>query len=174
MRICPAALAATIPLAAQVSVLTYQYDVSRAGANRNEAILTRTNVNANQFGKLFSQPVDGQVYGQPLYLPNVNVAGKGVHNVVYVATEHDSVYAFDADGTSDTVSAPLWHVNFLDAAAGVTTVPDTDLGCDQIAPEIGCGPDDAALCDGGPERGRRGREFWRLRPIRGESSGGFL
>ena len=92
-----------------ISVLTYQYDNSRAGANSQESILTPANVNASQFGKLFSQPVDGYLYGQPLYLPGVNIPGKGVHNVVYVATEHDSVYAFDAD----SAMAPLWQVSFL-------------------------------------------------------------
>lgn len=123
------------PVSAQVSVLTYQYDGSRAGANRNETALTASNVNVNQFGKLFSYPVDGYVYGQPLYLPNVNIAGRGLHNVVFVATEHDSVYAFDADGPGGPASAPLWHVSFL--GPGVTSVPAGDTGCDQIVPEIG-------------------------------------
>jgi hypothetical protein len=80
-----------MPLAAQVNVLTYQYDNSRTGMNTNETILTKSNVTASQFGKLFSYPVDGYVYAQPLYVTNVNIPGKGAHNVVYVATEHDSV-----------------------------------------------------------------------------------
>jgi uncharacterized protein (TIGR03437 family) len=126
-----------LPLAAQVNVLTYQYDSSRAGANLKEAVLTPANVNQNQFGKLFSYAVDGSIYGQPLYLGNVNIAGKGAHNVVYVATEHDSVYAFDADNNAGANAAPLWHVSFINAAAGVTTVPASDTGCNQIAPEIG-------------------------------------
>ena len=127
------AIAVALPLAAQVSVLTYQYDVSRAGANLSETILTPGTVNVAQFGKLFSDPVDGYIYAQPLYVPSVNIPGKGLHNVVYVATEHDSVYAFDADGSA----APLWHVSFLGSSAGVTTVPYQDTGCDQIVPEIG-------------------------------------
>lgn len=129
--------AAAGPLVAQVSVLTYQYDLARDGANVAETVLNPANVNVAQFGRLFSQPVDGYVYGQPLYVPNVNIPGMGLHNVVYVVTEHDSVYAFDADGNVDANAAPLWHVSFLNPAAGVTTVPYTDVGCDQIVPEIG-------------------------------------
>jgi hypothetical protein len=74
-----------------VNVLTYQYGNARAGANLAETVLTPANVNANQFGKLFSHAVDGEVYAQPLYVANVTIPGKGVHNVVYVVTEHDSV-----------------------------------------------------------------------------------
>lgn len=124
-------------ISAQVSVLTYQYDNSRAGGNFNEVTLTRANVNAGQFGKVFSHAVDGYVYGQPLYLPNVSIPQKGIHNVVYVATEHDSVYAFDADNGAGPNSAPLWQVSFLDPGGGVTTVPANDTGCDQIVPELG-------------------------------------
>ena len=79
-----------LPVCAQVNVLTYQYDNTRAGANLNETVLNTSNVNATAFGKLFAHSVDGMIYGQPLYLANVTVPGKGMHNVVYVATEHDS------------------------------------------------------------------------------------
>ena len=124
-----------LPLSAQVSVLTYQYDNTRAGANVRETALTKSSVNATQFGKLFAYSVDGYVYGQPLYVPAVSIAGKGIHNVVIVVTEHDSVYAFDADGNTGANAAPLWQVSFL--GPGVTSVPATDTGCDQIVPEIG-------------------------------------
>jgi hypothetical protein len=68
---------AALPLSAQLSVLTYQYDTSRAGANLNESVLTKADVTVNQFGKLFTYPVDGYIYGQPLYLPSVTIPQKG-------------------------------------------------------------------------------------------------
>ena len=114
-------------------VLTQRYDNSRIGLNAQETALAPAHVNQNQFGKLFSLPVDGQVYAQPLYMQNVSING-GVHNVVFVATEHDSVYAFDADGQS---TAPLWQVSLLNPATGVTTVPSQDVESDNISPEIG-------------------------------------
>lgn len=129
--------ALTVPLCAQVNVLTYQYDVSRAGANPSETTLNKANVSATGFGKLFTYPVDGVLYGQPLYVGNVSVPGKGTHNVVYVATEHDSVYAFDADSNSGANSAPLWQTSFVNTANGVSTVPSGDTNCSQIEPEIG-------------------------------------
>jgi uncharacterized protein (TIGR03437 family) len=120
---------------AQTSVLTYQYDNARTGANVREVVLTPSNVNAGSFGKLFAHPVDGVVYAQPLYLGNVTVPGRGTHNLVYVATEHDSVYAFDADNDAGQNGTPLWQVNFL--SSGVTTMPAGDTGCNQIIPEMG-------------------------------------
>jgi uncharacterized protein (TIGR03437 family) len=126
-------LLASLSVSLLVNVLTYQYSNTRSGANLQEAILTPANVNASQFGKLFSLSVDGYLYGQPLYLSGVAIPGKGTHNVVYVATEHDSVYAFDAD----TNMAALWHTNFLDPSSGVTSVPAGDTDCTQIVPEIG-------------------------------------
>jgi len=70
-------------------------------------------INRNGFGKLFSQPVDGQIYAQPLCVPNVAIPGNGTHNVAFVATMHDSVYAFDADTSAGSNAPPLWHVSFI-------------------------------------------------------------
>src|ERR1700722_6210631 len=108
-------------LQAQVGVYTDKYDNYRTGANLNETILTHSNVNSSQFGKLFSVTVDGQIYAQPLYVPNVSIAG-GTHNVVYIATMHDSLYALDADSGTQ-----YWHntygtpVNVADTSAGSDT-----------------------------------------------------
>jgi len=127
---------------AHAQVVTYQYDIARTGQNINETILNPSNVNTNQFGKLFSQPVDGYIYAQPLYLPNVAVPGKGTHNVVFVATEMDSVYAFDADSNTGANSSPLWQASLIDtahgAASGATPVDSsTDIGCTDLVPKIG-------------------------------------
>src|SRR4029077_6818242 len=81
----------------QVDVLTHRYDNARTGANLAETQLNTSNVNAVQFGKLFSYGVDADIYAQPLVVRGVNIVGKGTHNVVYVATNNNSVYAFDAD-----------------------------------------------------------------------------
>jgi len=112
---------------AQVSVLTYHNDIRRTGANHNETMLNTTTVNVKQFGKLFSYPVDADIYTQPLYVPGVSIPGKGAHNVVYVATQNDSVYAFDADTKTGKNALPLWHVNFTNPARGITPVPVTDV-----------------------------------------------
>src|SRR6516165_3663433 len=89
-------------LAPSVNVLSYHNDTSSDGQNLSETILTPANVNTSTFSKLFSSSVDGQVYAQPLYMSGLSIAG-GTHNVVFVATEHDSLYAFDADN-----DALLW------------------------------------------------------------------
>ncbi len=90
------------------SVTTQHYDNSRTGATLSEPVLNTGNVASDQFGKLFTRPVDGHLYAQPLYMPGVTIANRS-HNVIYVATEHNSVYAFDADYPAQ--SAPLWQVN---------------------------------------------------------------
>jgi Bacterial Ig-like domain (group 1) len=97
----------------QVSVVTWHYNNGRTGANDSETLLTPANVSSSSFGLLFSQPVDGFIAGQPLYLPGVNIPGKGTHNVIYVATLHDSVYAFDADSATGENSQPLWVTSIL-------------------------------------------------------------
>lgn len=90
-------------------------------------ILTPHNVNTANFGKLFTRPLDGAVVGQALYLPDVSIPGKGTHNVVYVATMHDSVYAFDADNAKGSNAQPLWHRSFL--INGAVPVPINLQGC---------------------------------------------
>jgi hypothetical protein len=114
-------------------VLTYHNDNLRSGANLQETQLTPSNVNTSNFGLSFTLPVDGYMYAEPLYVPAVDLGAQGTHNIVIVATEHDSVYAFDADAPA----APLWQTSFLNAAEGVTTIPSTDTGCTDLVPEIG-------------------------------------
>lgn len=113
-------------------ITTAQVDNARTGAYLKETTLTPQNVNPQQFGKLFTFRVDGDIYAQPLFVPGVEIPGKGKHDVIYIATEHDSVYAFDAYGNPST---PLWHVNFL--AIGSTTIPERDVQCFFISTEIG-------------------------------------
>ncbi|MGA8768425.1 MAG: Ig-like domain-containing protein, partial [Candidatus Acidiferrales bacterium] len=120
-------------------VFTQHNDIGRTGQNLSETILTPAAVAAPAgFGKKFSQPVDGNIYAQPLYVPNMAISGKGTHNVVFVATENDSVYAFDADANM----AALWHANLVDAAHGAgsgATPTDTsvDNACSDVQPKLG-------------------------------------
>src|SRR5579864_1992797 len=116
-----------------VVVATAQYDNARSGANLLETILTPQNVNASQFGRVASFLVDGDVYAQPLYVPEMEIPGKGLHNVLFVATEKDSVYAFDAEATS---ISPLWHVNFAETG-NISPVSARDVQCPFIQPDVG-------------------------------------
>lgn len=111
-------------------VITYHYDNQRTGQNLNETTLTPANVNSTKFGKLGEFAVDGKVDAQPLYLSNVNTS-QGKKNVLYVATEHDSVYAFDAGSAG--AGNPIWKVSLL----GTGESPSDDHGCFQVTPEIG-------------------------------------
>jgi Malectin domain len=120
-------------LAPSVNVTTYHNDNGRTGLNDQEKILNLNNVNPTSFGKLFTDPVDGYVYGQPLYLSHVHIHGRLYRDLVFVATEHDSVYAFDADHAGIL----LWHDSFINPQNGVTTVPSSDVNTGDIAPEIG-------------------------------------
>jgi len=94
-----------------VSVLTYHNDLARTGQNLSESVLTKAAVASRRFQQWSWKPVDGYVYAQPQYVPGVNIAGKGTHNVVFIATERDSVYVFDADHNAGTNSNALWHVS---------------------------------------------------------------
>ncbi|MBV9502953.1 MAG: hypothetical protein JO138_26570, partial [Acidobacteriaceae bacterium] len=128
------ALIAACPLWAQLgnpAITTGQYDTDRSSANPNETVLDTANVNVNQFGKLFSWPVDGWIFAQPLYVPGVLING-ATRNVVYVATMNNSIYAFDSDNLSAT---PLWHANFGTAltAPAANGCPDAK----QIGPLLG-------------------------------------
>ena len=122
-----AALTSAAALHGQVSVLTWHNDNARTGQNLQETTLTPANVNPSTFGLLFTIPVDGKVDAQPLYVPALTISG-AQHNVLYVVTEHDSVYAFDADNGTE-----LWQVSML--GAGETT--SDDRSCGQVDPEIG-------------------------------------
>jgi hypothetical protein len=109
------------------SVLTYHNDDARDGANLQELILTPSNVNSSKFGKLLAYPVDGQVYAQPLYVPQLSIAG-GTYDVVFVETQNNSVYAFDADATSSQNAQTFWHINFGNAIS----LCDTGGPCPQV------------------------------------------
>jgi Putative Ig domain len=135
----------TVAVTDLAGVSTYHNNLSRNGANTQEYALTPATVTTSTFGKLFSCTVDGAIYAQPLWVPNLTIAGVK-RNVVFVATQHDSVYAFDAD-SSVTPCAALWHANLLDSAHGAntgeTSVPSTGTvylvgsGGGDIAPEVG-------------------------------------
>jgi uncharacterized protein YjdB len=134
-----ASLAVTLPAATGVNIPTWHVDNNRSGLNAHETSLTPTNVGPSTFGKLFSLPIDGYAYAEPLLMSNITING-AKHNVLYVATENDSVYAFDAD----TKSAPLWQVSLLQSnetpltgatvkpVQGVTSTPVIDPSSNTI------------------------------------------
>ncbi len=130
---------ASIAVTDLAGVLTHHNDLSRDGVNSQEYALTPQTVNTTNFGKLFSCPVDGAIYTQPLWVPSFSIAG-GVHNIILVATQHDSVYAFDADASPCVF---YWQVNLLDAAhggaSGESSITWSDVGyCyGDIYPEVG-------------------------------------
>jgi len=111
-------------------MFTYHADRFRSGVNLQEFALTKSTVKSSTFGKVFKRVVDGQIYAQPLYVANLTIAG-AKHNVVFVATEHSSVYAFEADGRT---TAPFWKRSFINPSSGITTIskPANAL----ISPEI--------------------------------------
>jgi len=128
-----ATLTVNAATASNIDVITYHYDNLRTGQNLNETILTPANVNSAKFGKLGAFTVDGLVDAQPLYLSSVAIPGVGTKNVLYVATEHGTVYAFDADSVNGNTAAFLWKVSVL--GAGETS--SDNRGCGQVSPEIG-------------------------------------
>jgi hypothetical protein len=116
-----------------IDVVTYHYDNMRSGQNLNETILTPTNVNSTTFGKLGAFTVDGLVDAQPLYLSAVAIPTLGTKNVLYVATENDSIYAFDADSVNGNTSTYLWKTSVL----GTGETASDNRGCGQVTPQIG-------------------------------------
>jgi len=116
------------PIAGTTDVLTYHNDNARTGQNLNETVLTSSNVNSTTFGKLAAYTLDGRVDAQPLYVSSVTIPGQGVHNLLIVPTEHNSVYAVDAD--TGTV---IWQTRTLKTGEQ----PSDDRGCGQVSPEIG-------------------------------------
>lgn len=115
------------------AVLTYKNDNQHSGQNPHETILTPNNVKAPLFGRHVSYPVDGQVYAQPLYMPGLTI-NQNTYNVVFVATENDTLYAFDADQIG-VATAPLWKKSFL--GSGESAVSSTTIGCGDLTPSIG-------------------------------------
>lgn len=115
---------------AQDTQVTQRGSASRTGVYDNETFLTPENVNATLFGNLFSYNVDGTVAAQPLYVPNVTISGVGTIDVLYVVTQHDGVYAFNASNGSNQ---PIWYVSLISPANGITSVPISAQGCSNVS-----------------------------------------
>ncbi len=126
-KAAPSPRYAAVPATSADDVLTYHNNAARTGLDPNETLLTPAGVNSSSFGKLFSDSVDGFVYAQPLYVAGVAIPGKGRRNVVYVATENNTIYAFDAD----SAGVPLWQAHLG------TPVPSSAFACGQIVPRVG-------------------------------------
>ncbi len=129
-----ASATATVYVSDYAGMTTYRNDLTGTAQNLDEIALTSATVNTNTFGKLFSCPVDGFLYTQPLYVANFNING-ATHNVIFVATENDTVYAFDADSSACQI---LWQTSFL--ISGATPIPSSDVSagnCMEIVPQIG-------------------------------------
>jgi hypothetical protein len=118
-------------------VTTAQYGNARTGAVTTEATLTPINVNSSTFGKIGTLPVDGDVYAQPLFVPRLDLPNHARHDVLFVATEHGTVYAFDANSRG---TAPLWKTSFIDPTKNVTPLAPREVMCPFIDPEIGITP----------------------------------
>jgi hypothetical protein len=115
--------------------LTWRNDNSRSGVNSQELALSPATVNSGTFGRLFSCPIDGYAYAQPLYVPNLPIPGKGTHNVIFVATEKDSVFAYDAD--SSPCEKPLWQSSLIPAGSQAIAFPTLGLTGTNIVPFAG-------------------------------------
>src|SRR6202035_235861 len=125
-------LTVTVASSNASDVVTHHYDAMRSGTNTHELTLTPSNVNSTTFGKVAEFAVDGQIDGQLLYLNQVAIPGAGNKNVLYFATENDSVYAVDADSISGTAATVLWKTRALPAGDGSLT--PSDAGCGYINP----------------------------------------
>ncbi|HTC64729.1 MAG TPA: hypothetical protein VK709_17945 [Candidatus Saccharimonadales bacterium] len=131
----PAAIgSATIEVTGFPGTLTWRNDNARSGINSEELALAPSTVNSSTFGKLFSCPVDGYIYAQPLYVSNLAIPGNGPHNVLFVATENDSVYAFDADANP---CVQFWHTSLLAAGSQAITTPNVIITSTDIVPLVG-------------------------------------
>jgi hypothetical protein len=125
---------ATVEVTDFPGTLTWRNDNSRSGVNNRELALAPGTVNSSAFGKLFSCPLDGYAYAQPIYVPNLMIPGSGTHNVIFVATEKDSVFAFDADASP---CVPLWRTSLIPAGSQAVPTPNMDITSTDIVPSIG-------------------------------------
>lgn len=130
-------LAAIATRSASGQVTTAQYDNARTGAIMTETTLTPANVGASAFGKIATFQVDGDVYAQPLFVPRLDMPNRGTHDVLFVATEHGTVYAFDAMSRG---GSPLWKTSFIDPSIDISPLSVRDVNCPFIKPEVGITP----------------------------------